>query len=446
MPDEPLAGVSFDLYERYALLGGIAPLFSAGTDRLRLLDVGGHTPVLWEGFRSMASAVVPEARVVVADIETAPGVADYVCGSCAALPFPDGAFDLVCSFDMLEHVQPERRAACLLEMLRVTADGLYVVFPSDSPSNRAAEDMLRDFLEASLKAPLPALLEHKQYGLPDAEAVRSVLGGAGHSLVQFGHGNIDVWLLAMLTYHTLRLSDGVPFVLELNRRFNQACAAGDWEPPHYRACFLLSKKKPAATLEALSASFRRQADGAGGFERVLRFCQTMLLLTNRGRRIEHLENELAAERRRSERPQSSDFIAQILQSLFGLARNLWPRPAPGEQIELICDEPARGEPVSGAVVIRGWALAPSGIESIGVHVDEAPAAPARFGLPRPDVGRARPGMWRAARSGFEYRAEGLAPGGHRLRLRAVSRGGAVRELEREFEVASSDTAKPAARS
>jgi hypothetical protein len=402
--------------------------------------------------------------VVVADVQTAPGIADYVRGSCDALPFPDSAFDLVCSFDTLEHVPSERRAACLLEMLRVTADGLLVVFPGDSASNRAAEELLRDYLETSLKAPLPALLEHQRYGLPGAEAVRSVLAGTGQSLVQFGHGNVDIWLLAMLTYHTLRLSDGVPFVLELNRRFNQACAAGDWEPPHYRACFLLSKKKPAATLEAFSASLRQQADGAGGFEPVLRLCQTMLLLTHRGRRIEHLENELAEERRRSEEflnelrcevgqlGAGMDDLRYEVRCLtaavseppsraLGLARKLWRRLVSSERVELICDEPAPGKPVSGEVVIRGWALAPSGIESIGVHVDEAPAAPARLGLPRPDVGRARPGRWRAARSGFEYRPEGLAPGGHRLRVRAVSRGGAVRELEREFEVASPDTAK-----
>jgi len=174
MCDEQLAGVSFDLYERYALLRRIAPPF-AGTGRLRLLDVGGHTPLLWEGFRSMASAVLPQARVAVVDVQTAPGIDNYVRGTSDALPFPDGAFDLVCSFDMLEHVEPERRAACLLEMLRVTADGLYLVFPGDSASNRAAEDLLRDYLEVSLKAPLPALQEHKRYGLPDAEAVRTAL-------------------------------------------------------------------------------------------------------------------------------------------------------------------------------------------------------------------------------------------------------------------------------
>jgi hypothetical protein len=108
--------------------------------------------------------------------------------------------------------------------------------------------------------------------------------------------------------------------------------------------------------------------------------------------------------------------------------------AQDEQIDFVCDEPAPGQPVNEAVVIRGWAFASSGIESLGVQVDEAPAAAARSNLPRPDVGRAHPGRWRAACSGFEYKAEGLAPGGHRLRLRANTRAGAVRELELEFEV------------
>jgi hypothetical protein len=116
--------------------------------------------------------------------------------------------------------------------------------------------------------------------------------------------------------------------------------------------------------------------------------------------------------------------------------------AQDEQIEFVCDEPAPGQPVNEAFLIRGWALASSGIESIGVQVDDAPAAPARSNLPRPDVGRAHPGVWRAARSGFEYVAKGLAPGGHLLRLKANSRSGAIRELELKFEVGSPNSAGP----
>ena len=44
-----------------------------------------------------------------------------VCGSALALPFKDGAFDLVSAFDVLEHCEPE--ADALAELSRVLAPG-----------------------------------------------------------------------------------------------------------------------------------------------------------------------------------------------------------------------------------------------------------------------------------------------------------------------------------
>src|SRR3954447_22042017 len=44
-----------------------------------------------------------------------------VCGSALALPFKDGAFDLVSAFDVLEHCEPE--ADALAELARVLAPG-----------------------------------------------------------------------------------------------------------------------------------------------------------------------------------------------------------------------------------------------------------------------------------------------------------------------------------
>lgn len=44
-----------------------------------------------------------------------------VCASVLALPFPDGAFDVVSAFDVLEHCEPE--AAAMRELTRVLAPG-----------------------------------------------------------------------------------------------------------------------------------------------------------------------------------------------------------------------------------------------------------------------------------------------------------------------------------
>lgn len=49
------------------------------------------------------------------------GGAQAECASATALPFADRAFALVCAFDIVEHVEDDRRV--LQEMVRVLADG-----------------------------------------------------------------------------------------------------------------------------------------------------------------------------------------------------------------------------------------------------------------------------------------------------------------------------------
>jgi O-antigen biosynthesis protein len=296
-----LAEISFDLYERYILLERIGKLFRPDAATYDVLDVGGHTPALWPGFSSLAGALIPGARVAVVDMLPAADLRNYIRASGLRLPFRDGAFDLVCSLDTLEHIPGEQRQAFLAELLRVTRDGLYLAFPFDSASNRWAESVVREHANVVLRAPIAALEEHSQFGLPDREFVTRLFSSSAYPWIGFGHGNTDVWLLMMLTYHSLRMP-GTDFVHELNRRFNEAYAAGDWAEPNYRAGYLLSKRRSAADLEAARTAF-----GSGGqqadLQRVLALCQLFLTIAQNGRvtvdkdrHIRNVEAELAVAR------------------------------------------------------------------------------------------------------------------------------------------------------
>jgi SAM-dependent methyltransferase len=57
---------------------------------------------------------------------------DIVLGSILSLPWPDQSFDIVCAFDVLEHIDDDKRAVA--EMIRVARDGglLFVTVPSQS--------------------------------------------------------------------------------------------------------------------------------------------------------------------------------------------------------------------------------------------------------------------------------------------------------------------------
>ena len=281
LDSDRLKELAFDFYERYILLEPIGSLFRPAEPGYRVLDVGGYTPVFCPGFSSMAAALIPDASVAVADVVPESGLKNYIRASGLQLPFRDETFDLVCSLDTLEHVPAEHRPALLSELLRVTRDGLYVAFPFDSSSNRWAESVIVEYADVALKDPIPALLEHRQFGLPDREQAAMIFSGSGSACINFDQGNTDVWLLMMLTYHSLR-APGTDFVQELNRRFNQVYAAQDWGAPTYRTGYVLSKRRRREELEALRAAFVRTEKRAD-LQAVLALCQLFMSIAQNGR-------------------------------------------------------------------------------------------------------------------------------------------------------------------
>ncbi len=295
----PLGDIAFDLYERYVLLEHIGKLFRPAGPTYTVLDVGGHTTALWKGFPSLAGALIPDAMVAVVDALPAAELQHYVRASGVRLPFRDGAFDFVCSLDLLARVSVEDRPALLAELLRVTRNGLYVTFPLDSASNRWAEAAVAAYTSVVLKDPIPDLLDRARLGLPDREAVTQLFSCTGYPWIGFGQGNTDARLLMMLTSHSLR-APGTDFVQELNRRFNQVYAGKNWPEPHYRAGYLLETPEPRG-LESIHSSLTPPGN-ADELQSVLAHCQLMLSVAHNGRlsarqgqHIRSIERELAVD-------------------------------------------------------------------------------------------------------------------------------------------------------
>jgi O-antigen biosynthesis protein len=106
-----------------------------------------------------------------------------------------------------------------------------------------------------------------------------------------------------------------------------------------------------------------------------------------------------------------------------------------ETMRLSLDEAVQDPRSAGALYIRGWALARSGIERVELEVDGGAPTVARIGLARPDVAVAFPRFAAAGRAGFDLTVSGpAAPSGSRsLRVRAVSRTGKIREEVHTFD-------------
>lgn len=273
-----LKEISFDIYERYILLEHIGKLFRPDESRYNVLDAGGHTTAFWPGFSSLAGVLIPGARVTVVDIIPTAELQDCVQANGVQLPFRDGAFDLVCSLDTLEHIPGEHRPAFLSELLRVTRDGLYLAFPFDSASDR-------------------------QFGLPDREFVTRLFASNPYPWISFEQGIRDAWLAMMSTHPRLPMP-GAESIQEVDHGFSHTYAAQDWAEPHHRAGYLLSKGRSIADLEAVRASSGvagKQADP----QSVLAFCQLLLSIgqnqngraaVGQDRHIRSIERELADAR------------------------------------------------------------------------------------------------------------------------------------------------------
>lgn len=254
----------FDQYQRYRLVSALVESLRTGSESLTILDVGGRTALLRQ--------FLPADRITLVDVEPSdqPGL---VLGDGSALPFADGAFDLVCAFDTLEHVPPQGRERFLSECLRVARRHVAIAGPYQAPEVEEAEVLLQRFLKDKLHVEHRYLEEHRHNGLPDRVLTEETFRGLGARVVSIGHGNVHRWLglisLSMYLDYTPALQDLAP---RLARFYNGALFASDTLEPVYRHVVIAAKagaKLPKAVFPKLPASSQPDAKAIESFAREL---------------------------------------------------------------------------------------------------------------------------------------------------------------------------------
>lgn len=141
-----LRGPAGNTYDKYGTRNPLARLlvarFLAAAEEsvvavapASVLDVGCGEGVVTERI----ARLLPDGEVVGLDVADPRLVAEwdarreanlsFRAGSAYSLPYPDGAFELVCALEVLEHL--ERPAAGLAEMARVAARALVVSVPRE---------------------------------------------------------------------------------------------------------------------------------------------------------------------------------------------------------------------------------------------------------------------------------------------------------------------------
>jgi hypothetical protein len=116
--------------------------------------------------------------------------------------------------------------------------------------------------------------------------------------------------------------------------------------------------------------------------------------------------------------------------------------ATNEQIILRLEEPESGNVYSGVGNIRGWAVAPQGIQRIELEIDGIYQTNIPSGGLRTDVGDAYPTYPNADESGFSmaFNYSNLALGPHTITVRAVDGQGDDRVVTATFNVTRFDNA------
>ena len=128
---------------------------------------------------------------------------------------------------------------------------------------------------------------------------------------------------------------------------------------------------------------------------------------------------------------------RVLAILLATGTNLGCEPAHStgriRELELpkgFVDKPGDGTPVTGDLLVMGWALAEGGIEDVAIYADGRYVDSAVLGFSRPDVAAAEPGTPGAATSGFQVLlpAHRLPEGEVILVVQARAQRGATRDL------------------
>jgi hypothetical protein len=227
----------FDQYQRYAIAAAIARAMAGttpGHTLPRLLDVGGHHLDLWFRPRRPIAEFLPEASSITIDLARS-RLAGYLCARGDALPFATGAFDLVCSVDVLEHVPPPARETVLAQTRRVAGRAVVVAAPFRSEALARGEAIVSDFVRAHCGYEQGQLQEHREHGWPDLDATAASFEAAGWGVRVFGYGSLWRWVLMMIDKHAVSALGGSRLVqAAMDRAFNETQFALDRDPPCYR--------------------------------------------------------------------------------------------------------------------------------------------------------------------------------------------------------------------
>lgn len=241
-----LLDTPFDQYQRYKLTEEAFRLLKAGDgDPWRVLDAG--------GFPGLLADFLPGERVYILDLLSTKRDGHLV-GDVLRMPFRDGAFRLVVSLDVLEHLRASEREVFLEEMLRVGEGRLILGAPFRDAAVEQAEEFIDEWLRACLGEEDLYLREHRERGLPDLAEVRQFFTRRGFSCVEIPNGFLFNWLVMMAVRRfVVARVGGDALGTRMDRFYNSVFYPHDQALPCYRRILLVSRQADEGLLAQVQA-------------------------------------------------------------------------------------------------------------------------------------------------------------------------------------------------
>lgn len=161
-----------------------------------------------------------------------------VVGAGGALPFGNGAFDVVISLDTLEHVPPASRVGFIADLARVARRYLILAMPCGQVARTAERLLDRWYALRGISTP-PWLAEHEALVLPERAEVEAAVAGLGQPYRVYGNENALVHLLIMMAESSRRLRPRLVRFLRLRMDTAAEIAGRLNARPTYRHLFVV---------------------------------------------------------------------------------------------------------------------------------------------------------------------------------------------------------------
>jgi hypothetical protein len=176
--------VPFDQFSRQYQVDAILSELRKKGDRFTILDVG--------GYKGRTADFLANDTVTVLDLYDT-HEKNYVKGSALEMPFEDNSFDYVVSFDVLEHIAPDKRKRFFDECNRTAKHGTIICAPQKTPANERAESSLNNLYKRLHRKPHQWLREHIEYGIPDFDSLEKYINTKGLFTTRFHSNKIQLW-------------------------------------------------------------------------------------------------------------------------------------------------------------------------------------------------------------------------------------------------------------